>query len=93
MDDMREGFNVGPRVANIIFFQAEDGIRDLVRSRELGNVYKGQSTPIAIRKRGGAIESDQERGHGNGHICCSLYTSDAADDLPRLCPSVRSTPD
>ncbi len=24
------------------FFQAEDGIRDLVRSRGLGGVYKGQ---------------------------------------------------
>ncbi len=26
------------------FFQAEDGIRDLVRSRGLGDVYKGQPT-------------------------------------------------
>ena len=26
----------------IIFFQAEDGIRDLVRSRGLGDVYKRQ---------------------------------------------------
>ena len=28
----------------ICFFQAEDGIRDLVRSRGLGDVYKRQST-------------------------------------------------
>ena len=27
------------------FFQAEDGIRDLVRSRGLGDVYKRQSLP------------------------------------------------
>ena len=28
--------------ASICFFQAEDGIRDLVRSRGLGDVYKRQ---------------------------------------------------
>ena len=28
--------------AVIVFFQAEDGIRDLVRSRGLGDVYKRQ---------------------------------------------------
>ena len=27
-----------------VFFQAEDGIRDLVRSRGLGDVYKRQSS-------------------------------------------------
>ena len=30
------------------FFQAEDGIRDLVRSRGLGDVYKRQLPIIAI---------------------------------------------
>ena len=29
----------------VVFFQAEDGIRDLVRSRGLGDVYKRQETP------------------------------------------------
>ena len=29
--------------ACVCFFQAEDGIRDLVRSRGLGDVYKRQS--------------------------------------------------
>ena len=29
-------------VCGIFFFQAEDGIRDLVRSRGLGDVYKRQ---------------------------------------------------
>ena len=30
-------------IALIFFFQAEDGIRDLVRSRGLGDVYKRQA--------------------------------------------------
>ena len=29
-------------VSGVFFFQAEDGIRDLVRSRGLGDVYKRQ---------------------------------------------------
>ena len=35
------------------FFQAEDGIRDLVRSRGLGDVYKRQDLNRAVN---GAIE-------------------------------------
>ena len=38
-----------PRLADTVlvffFFQAEDGIRDLVRSRGLGDVYKRQGLP------------------------------------------------
>ena len=30
----------------VFLFQAEDGIRDLVRSRGLGDVYKRQTLPI-----------------------------------------------
>ena len=30
------------------FFQAEDGIRDLVRSRGLGDVYKRQVHPVDV---------------------------------------------
>ena len=33
----------GTCVFVVFFFQAEDGIRDLVRSRGLGDVYKRQS--------------------------------------------------
>ena len=33
------------RVYCLFFFQAEDGIRDLVRSRGLGDVYKRQASP------------------------------------------------
>ena len=34
----------------LFFFQAEDGIRDLVRSRGLGDVYKRQGVCNASRK-------------------------------------------
>ena len=35
----------------VFFFQAEDGIRDLVRSRGLGDVYKRQAKEKAKRKK------------------------------------------
>eukprot|EP00656_Telonema_subtile_P005727 TRINITY_DN12618_c0_g1_i1.p2 TRINITY_DN12618_c0_g1~~TRINITY_DN12618_c0_g1_i1.p2 ORF type:complete len:126 (-),score=51.17 TRINITY_DN12618_c0_g1_i1:95-472(-) len=39
---------------SFFFFQAEDGIRDLVRSRGLGDVYKRQQLLLAMpRKRKG----------------------------------------
>ena len=34
------------RTATVVFFQAEDGIRDLVRSRGLGDVYKRQVSDL-----------------------------------------------
>ena len=36
---------------SMLFFQAEDGIRDLVRSRGLGDVYKRQADGCAGRAR------------------------------------------
>ena len=33
---------------DFFFFQAEDGIRDLVRSRGLGDVYKRQSLLVPL---------------------------------------------
>ena len=36
------------RFVSFLFFQAEDGIRDLVRSRGLGDVYKRQELDGAI---------------------------------------------
>ena len=33
-------------VSDVFFFQAEDGIRDLVRSRGLGDVYKRQGLGV-----------------------------------------------
>ena len=35
----------------VFFFQAEDGIRDLVRSRGLGDVYKRQAEARAAQTR------------------------------------------
>ena len=73
------------------FFQAEDGIRDLVRSRGLGDVYKRQH-------RGDHRDADQDHGRQGGANrgfdrpglaggdafgelgACLLYTSDAADE-------------
>ena len=40
------------------FFQAEDGIRDLVRSRGLGDVYKRQDQ----RRSSGSEEADPQAG-------------------------------
>ena len=49
------------------FFQAEDGIRDLVRSRGLGDVYKRQ-VPDQHRDTGGVPRAagvvDDDRGGG-----------------------------
>ena len=69
------------------FFQAEDGIRDLVRSRGLGDVYKRQLGQCYRKGKTAAIVAPF-----NGHIVqvpplafagctsCLLYTSDAADE-------------
>ena len=71
----------------LFFFQAEDGIRDLVRSRGLGDVYKRQGLSRlpgrGPRARAAGGEPDvvvrlasttARRGR------CLLYTSDAADE-------------
>ena len=42
------------------FFQAEDGIRDLVRSRGLGDVYKRQVRGHAGGARDGAPEAGRD---------------------------------
>ena len=70
-----------------VFFQAEDGIRDLVRSRGLGDVYKRQvihdnndnrpSIPLGFRFCTcgyflGVVQRE--------NYFCLLYTSDAADE-------------
>ena len=40
------------RQSDFFFFQAEDGIRDLVRSRGLGDVYKRQAVVGALASGG-----------------------------------------
>ena len=70
------------------FFQAEDGIRDLVRSRGLGDVYKRQGLfhryGARHLSRGIAFAVSNVVGDGVNAdyvYICLLYTSDAADDL------------
>ena len=46
----------------LFFFQAEDGIRDLVRSRGLGDVYKRQ-----VQERQGEIAGRHRRGGRDLH--------------------------
>ena len=69
------------------FFQAEDGIRDLVRSRGLGDVYKRQTLELLLGSEDQApafrFSEEGDAGvelaaaHGES---CLLYTSDAADE-------------
>ena len=77
----------GFRLFMFFFFQAEDGIRDLVRSRGLGDVYKrqrmfrqkDQQLELLIGKGlWHSIERYSLGGALNQH--CLLYTSDAADE-------------
>ena len=71
----------------VFFFQAEDGIRDLVRSRGLGDVYKRQSgcSPGSSGSGcslGPAISAScpGPRSSPERPSPCLLYTSDAADE-------------
>ena len=69
------------------FFQAEDGIRYLVRSRGLGDVYKRQAFESYVLVSQNA-RIDRSRKFDSSRIIkadvlrktCLLYTSDAADE-------------
>ena len=71
----------------LFFFQAEDGIRDLVRSRGLGDVYKRQDRDLI------ELPDMRRLDLASSQLCvgsfgivssstspCLLYTSDAADE-------------
>ena len=69
------------------FVQAEDGIRDRVRSRGLGDVYKRQSFngeigDALIWEKARAADEVNATMHTQltGKEPCLLYTSDAADE-------------
>ena len=71
------------------FFQAEDGIRDLVRSRGLGDVYKRQVWPSVAVCRWPRAAASRSASTTLGRrwapsatspSSCLLYTSDAADE-------------
>ena len=89
---MRNGFNRWLSISgsdSYFVFQAEDGIRNLVRSRGLGYVYKRQPAGGGLVPRG-RIEPGVEADVAAQipfvvdvlEVTCLLYTSDAADDLP-----------
>ena len=72
---------------SFFFFQAEDGIRYLVRSRGLGDVYKRQARRIALARQVESKVGDLAGKHrvaapgcDDQSMHCLLYTSDAADE-------------
>ena len=74
-------------VVLFFFFQAEDGIRDLVRSRGLGDVYKRQLQCFGLLLSDFLLKHSDLFGqclHIDLSILrredCLLYTSDAADE-------------
>ena len=71
----------------IVFFQAEDGIRDLVRSRGLGDVYKRQTRSPrrgdpdqTVKRLRGRVSAGSVGPRAVLRDACLLYTSDAADE-------------
>ena len=88
-------FSAWVRVKSVVvffFFKAEDGIRDLVRSRGLGDVYKRQEMYLSnMEPAMKPSEAFAKMAHGKidrvsideleGRVTsCLLYTSDAADE-------------
>ena len=56
-----------------LFFQAEDGIRDLVRSRGLGDVYKRQVVEQVLREFIDCHAVDARRAFVPAHLLqCAL---------------------
>ena len=71
----------------VVCCQAEDGIRDLVRSRGLGDVYKRQVNESLVAMLGrsrddliGLTVEDISHPDDWQRNACLLYTSDAADE-------------
>ena len=78
---------VGTYVFMCLFFQAEDGIRHLVRSRGLGDVYKRQPQDRDLGRHRVGLDDRGVHPVGEGRLGrreevtpCLLYTSDAADE-------------
>ena len=63
-------------VTFVFFFQAEDGIRDLVRSRGLGDVYKRQAHTV-----GDALDDFLDR-HAVGFFHVAAEFADFSQQFP-----------
>ena len=61
----------------IFLFQAEDGIRDLVRSRGLGDVYKRQ-----LQRRPGVVPAEDRFGAAEDQEAAALQA--AFEEVERL---------
>ena len=75
-------------VISVFFFQAEDGIRDLVRSRGLGDVYKRQGHGDVVdhvfpdrdsARRGRHRELEVAHARGNGPVSYTHLTLPTSD--------------
>ena len=81
----RELMNFASPCSCIFFFQAEEGIRGQVRSRGLGDVYKGKVKTRGALGRGATRRALRRPGAGGGGgggraWNCPLYPSDPSDD-------------
>ena len=75
------------------FFQAEDGRRDLVRSRGLGDVYKGQAltTPSPPTEPHGPVlvlSIEGNIGIGKSTLLAGLARAPATDPAIAFCPEL-----
>ena len=75
----------GIRILVRFFFQAEDDMRNLVRSRGIGEVYKRQlpGLPKGAENLKNSLKN-RLANFRHGPRPCPLYTSDAADEEDRF---------
>eukprot|EP00831_Metopus_contortus_P074738 TRINITY_DN68293_c0_g1_i1.p2 TRINITY_DN68293_c0_g1~~TRINITY_DN68293_c0_g1_i1.p2 ORF type:complete len:136 (-),score=34.37 TRINITY_DN68293_c0_g1_i1:34-441(-) len=64
----------------VFFFQAEDGIRDVERSRGLGDVYKRQVSTQSTWDGQGIYTPSWGEGEALGWLYVLVYDFDATDD-------------
>ena len=60
----------------MVFFQAEDGIRDLVRSRGLGDVYKRQGQSELAQWFVTGVATEHQRDEFFVKLMVSLYSEE-----------------
>ena len=71
------------RLVELFFFQAEDGIRDLVRSRGLGDVYKRQAFNGNVVKAAKRLIEERYSHLNNQHIKLMFIGKKAHDVMKR----------